>query len=134
MLKSTRIKLAQNAAMIAAEEKAVAAQRAHNQIYEKDVEETKRHNKFEEETKDRVDVAKKEYLALLADKEELAREKATLDRIFRCFYQMKFPEALIQDFFDGKFEIDVRVTKEPVECKTKITLSFDVNDIKYFYQ
>lgn len=133
MLKSTAIKIAQNDAMIEAEEESAAAQREHNQIYREEVEETKRHNKSEEETKDRVNISKKEYLELLEDREALKRRTATLEKMFMPFCRFKIPEKAVQDILDNKFEVDVRVQQRPAECATRIIMSFDVDFFNYPY-
>lgn len=133
MLKSTAIKIMQNNRMIEAEQRTAAAIEKQNAIYREDVEETKRHNKSEEETKDRVNISKKEYLALLEDREALKRRDATLEKMLMPLCRFKVPEKAVQDILDNKFEGDVRIQQRPAECTTRIIMSFDVNFFDYPY-
>ena len=133
MLKSTAIKIAQNDSMIRAERHTAAAIEEHNTIYREDVEERKRHNKYEEETKDRIDVSKKEYLELLEDRKELARKKEAFHKMFSCLYKARIPEGVIHDIMDGKFDFKVVVMQKPVDLKSTVTLSFDVDFFDYRY-
>jgi hypothetical protein len=119
MLKSTAIKIMQNDCMIEAEQRTAAAIEKQNAIYREEVEETKRHNKSEEETKDRVNISKKEYLELLEDREALKRRDATLEKMLMPLCKFKIPEKAVQDILDSKFEVDVRVQQRPAECTTK---------------
>lgn len=133
MLKSTAIRIMQNNRMIEAEQRTAAAIEKQNAIYRDDVEETKRHNKSEEETKDRVNISKKEYLELLEDREALKRRTATLEKMFMPFCRFKIPEKAVQDILDSKFKIDVRVQQRPAEYATRIIMSFDVDFFDYPY-
>jgi hypothetical protein len=105
--------------MIEAEQRTAAAIEKQNAIYREEVEETKRHNKSEEETKDRVNISKKEYLELLEDREALKRRDATLEKMLMPLCKFKIPEKAVQDILDSKFEVDVRVQQRPAECTTK---------------
>lgn len=133
MLKSTAIRIMQNDCMIEAEKRTAAAIEERNAIYREDVEEKKRHNKSEEETKDRVNISKKEYLKLLEDRETLKRRTATLEKMLMPLYRFKIPEKAVQDILDSKFEIDVSLQRRPAECATRIIMSFDVDFFDYPY-
>jgi len=133
MLKSTKMKLRQQAAAISVQMETNNIKRESNTLKKEELEELKRHNLVDEETKDRVDISKKEYLALLKDvkdyKESAEQKKETLWKIFNPLIKNKVSASLFNALINGDFKCDIFLEKEPASCKTKIIMSYEINDI-----
>ena len=133
MLKSTKMKLRQQAAAISVQMETNNLRRDSNALKKEELEELKRHNLVDEETKDRVDISKKEYLALLKDvkdyKESAEHRKETLYKIFKPLIDMKASSSLVNALINGKFECKLFIEKNPASLKTKIIMSYEVSEI-----
>ena len=94
------------------------------------LEETKRHNIVEEETKDRVDISKKEYLELLEKiknlKSDLQRANETIEKIFKPLVVNKVEANIINKMLESKFRVDVKFYKEPSTLEEQIIVTYKV--------
>lgn len=133
MLKSTKMKLRQQAAAISAQMETNSLRKESNALKKEELEELKRHNLVDEETKDRVNISKKEYLALLEDvknfKQTAEHRKETLYKIFKPLIDMKVSPSLVNALINGDFKCEIFSEKNPASLKTKIIMSYEVSEI-----
>lgn len=123
MLKSTKITLAR-------QQNALKQQAKSNELKQQEIEETKRHNLVEEETKDRVEISKKEYLALLEQietlKAELNHSKSIVEKMLKPITKAGISDNVYKKILANEFNVSVSTLDDIVSYSTKIAVIYEV--------
>ncbi len=123
MLKSTKIALAQR-------QNALKEQAKSNELKRQEIEETKRHNLVEEETKDRVEISKKEYLELLEQNEQLRTDlndaNATIKKMLEPFLKAGISKNVYEKFLANEFWADISTFYDSSSLCENIRIIFRV--------
>ena len=123
MLKSTKIALAQ-------QQNALKEQAKSNELKKQEIEETKRHNLVEEETKDRVEISKKEYLELLEQIEtlqtELNHSKSIVEKMLKPITKAGISGDVYDKILTSEFNVSVSTLDDPASYSSKIVVIYEV--------
>lgn len=123
MLKSTKIVLAQQ--QIALKEQAKS-----NELKRQEIEETKRHNLAEEETKDRVEISKKEYLELLEKiktlQTELKHSNSIVEKMLKPITNAGISSNIYEKILANEFSVSVSTLNDPASYSGKIRVIYKV--------
>ena len=123
MLKSTKIALAQ-------QQNALKEQAKSNELKKQEIEETKRHNLVEEETKDRVEISKKEYLELLEQIEtlqtELSHSKSIVEKMLKPITKAGISGDVYDKILTSEFNVSVSTLDDPASYSSKIVVIYEV--------
>lgn len=124
MLKSTKIALAQ-------QQSALKEQAKSNELKKQEIEETKRHNLAEEETKDRVEISKKEYLELLEQIEtlqtELKHSNSIVEKMLKPITAAGISDNVYKKILASEFSVSVSTLNEPDSNSVKIGVIYKVS-------
>jgi len=124
MLKSTKIKLTLQNNICNALEK-------RNEIEKNRLDTEQDRLTFDKETKDRVDISKKEYLELLEKVKHLESlnntYKKTIDKIIKPLSNNDISDELIRKiFFENKFDVEIHTINDYIGFTKKIMLVYKI--------
>ena len=101
-----------------------------NSLKRDEIDELKRHNKIEEETKDRVDISKKEYLKLIEDKKHFEKTaesyKKIINKIVKPLIKNHVDEKIIEKIINNEFDINVTEYEDPTDLVKKIAVVYEI--------
>lgn len=121
MLKSAKIKILQNQSMVESNNKIANSINDSNFLKEKEIEQEYKFRQEELETKDRVDLSKKEYLELLDIKKTLDIYKSSFSRLAKS---LKCDEKLLLNAKD----VQIDINENPVKLGKIIRIMFTVDN------
>lgn len=105
--------------------------RKRNEIEKKKIDLEQERLTFDKETKDRVDISKKEYLELLEKAEYFeslsSSYKEIIDKIIKSLINNDVPDELLRKaIFEKKFDINACIVDEPMNLIKKIMVIYKI--------
>ena len=127
MLKSTKIKLYQKNVELSNQKKLIDI---IDKNEEEKIKEIKRHNLSEEETKDRINISKKEYLELLESNKRYEKQlsicRETIQKIIQPLFKNGISEQLIDKIINNEVDIKVLMDDDSISLNKRIAVIYEI--------